>query len=112
MREMGGAPPDPPSSLPSGRTILARATLARPRLIDRERATLELRPVQCLDGPVGIRVVRHVDKAEALGATGLPVHDDRGFFYATILFEHVREILGRDAVRHIADVYLQVFDLR
>ena len=60
-------------------TVRARGTL-RHRLsnVDREAATVELLVTQKADGVLSFLVAGHLDKAEALRAAGVAVHDDLG----------------------------------
>src|SRR5262249_20898668 len=49
-----------------------------PGLVDGQGPALHLLEVQRLDGGLGFGVAAHLDEAEALGATRVPVHDDLG----------------------------------
>src|ERR1051325_3634222 len=74
------APTAPTAGPAAAVTAAARAAaatiLARLCFVDRQRASANLLTAQSLDGVLRLLIVAHLHEAEALGATGVPVHDD------------------------------------
>jgi len=65
--------PAAPAAATTTATIATAAVLARLRLVDRQRAALQLGAVQGDDRRLRLRLVRHLDEAEAAGATRVAV---------------------------------------
>src|SRR5262249_35289496 len=70
----------------------ARAVLARPGLVDGQAATADLLAAEAGDGGLGLLVGAHLHEAEALGAAGVPVHDDLGRLHRAVRLEHLRQV--------------------
>ena len=54
----------------------AAAIFTRLGLVDRQTTAVDFLVVQALDGRLRLSVAAHLHEAEALGAAGVPVHDD------------------------------------
>jgi len=87
-------------------TAAAATILARSRFIDGQRPSVEVLAVQGGDGRLRLLVVVHFDKAEPLGAAGVPVHDDLGGLDRAVRCEEVLEIAVGSAIRQVADIQL------
>src|SRR5205823_4144166 len=59
--------------------------------VHRERPAVHLLPVEGRDGRLGLVVIGHLHEAEALGATGVPVHDHLCRRHCPVGLEHLPE---------------------
>src|SRR5262249_45523913 len=75
-------------------------------LVDRQPAAVHLLVAEPLDGRLGLLVAAHLDEAEALGAAGVPVHDDLGRLHRAELPEQLLQRAVGRAVGEVADVQL------
>src|SRR5205823_5203852 len=74
------------------------------RLVDGEGAAAGVLAVQGGDGGLGLLVGLHLHEAEALGAAGVPVHDDLGRLHGAVRLEHLGEVPVGHPVTQVADV--------
>src|SRR5262249_2205895 len=82
----------------------ARPSLLRPRLIDDERATVELRAVQSVDRLLGFLPRVHLDEAETPRLAGKLVRDHPRRLYAAVLGEDLFESPFRHGIGQAAHV--------
>src|SRR6185503_1331932 len=97
---LGGAPL--PAAAGTAATA-ATARLARPRLVDLERAPAEGVAVERLHRRVGILLV-HLDEPEAARLPGLAVVDERAGMDAPVLLEQLADLVLGGAERKVAHV--------
>src|SRR5262245_7678308 len=77
-----------PAVATSAATAPAAAALGLgPGLVDGQGAAADLLAVERLDGGLGFLVGLHLHEAEALGAAGVPVHDDLGRLHRAVRLE-------------------------
>src|SRR5437868_6072708 len=86
----------------------AGATAFRPRfcLVHRESAAAGILTVQSSDGSLRFLVGLHFHKAEALGSSGIAVHDNLSGLHRAVRLEHSREIAIGHRVAEVSDVQL------
>src|SRR5207249_11223308 len=109
------APPTPPAAataIPAATTTATSASpiAARsrgPRLIHRERPAVEHLAVQLLDRLRRVRVLEHLNEAEAAGAPGVTVDRDAGRTDRADLLEERAQALVCRVVRQTA--YIKLF---
>src|SRR5262249_34204648 len=73
---------------------------------DRQPAAVHLLVAEPLDGGLGLLVAAHLDEAEALGAAGVPVHDDLGRLHRAELGEQLLQRAVGHPISQVADVQL------
>jgi hypothetical protein len=76
----------PPATTTAGTAATSAAAVSSPEsattrrllagLVDGQSPAAHLPAIHCLDGRLGIRLARHLDKGEAPRAPGVAVHDD------------------------------------
>src|SRR6266511_1955764 len=93
----------PPEGLPARLTGLP-TWFPGPGFVDGERPPCELGALEPSDGGVGSRTVGHLDKAEAFGAAGLPIHNDAALVHHAIRLEELAEVMIRHAKGEIAHI--------
>ena len=84
-------------------TTAAATRSALTRFADVDGASLDLTPVQGLDGLGSFRIRRHFDKSKTTGTTGVAVENDLHLFdVPSILAEHILQFGLGHVVRQIA----------
>src|SRR5205807_8267521 len=78
--------------------------LARTSLVDDDRATVERLAVHAVDGRLRFGIGTHLDEAEALRATGLPVHHHLRRGHRPVLRERLLQLVIAYVVREVAHV--------
>src|SRR5262249_42007022 len=89
----------PAAPAPAGRPVLSRA-----RFVDVQLAPLEILAVQAVDRGLRLRLLRHLEEAEALGLAGDPVLDDGAGGHLAELLERLPELVLGESVREVAYV--------
>src|SRR5262245_24162299 len=84
----------------------AAAVLFRLGLVDGEAPTAHLLTVHAGDGGLSLGVAAHLDEAEALGASGIAVHDHLRRLHRPELDEHALQGAGVHIVGQVAHVQL------
>src|SRR5689334_14842820 len=81
------------AAIVAGKIASSAGTLfARPRLVDGERPAIDVLTVHRRDGRPDLLASLHLDKAEALGATCVAVHDYLCRAYGAVRREQVLQI--------------------
>jgi hypothetical protein len=76
-------PPERGLFMTFGKLTAGRALFARAGQVDVDGTTIKLFAVQLIDSGLSLFVGAHLNKAEALAATGVPVGDDLGRSHGT-----------------------------
>src|SRR5580704_4569669 len=92
-----------PASAGHAPLAAAGAIFARTGFVDVELAAVTILTVQGVDGRLGFLAVVHFDKAETLGAAGVPVHDDLGRTDRAVRFKQILQIGVGHPVGEISD---------
>jgi hypothetical protein len=91
-------------------TLTAASLLSRPGFADGERSPVVLLTIQGGNGRSNLFLGIHLDKAEALRAPRIPIHDDLGRLNRTMRFTQLLQIAVGHAIRQVADVQFLTHD--
>src|SRR5512143_2553958 len=91
---------------PAKTFIATRAFTARTSQINSDGASLEGSSIQSFNGRFGLRLLRHFNKAKALGLVGKFVLNYRGGGDFAVVFERFSQIAIRDLVGKISNIHI------
>jgi hypothetical protein len=95
---IASASPTTTAAKPLSAAAALGAVCFRFRLVDGQRASAQLRSIQCRNGLLGLAGIGHFHKPETARPPGFPVSNDTHFFHRSVRLEQRAQFRFRRAV--------------